>query len=142
MTNKEAKELEAALARLQTEVNRLDRLCAVAYRAGTAEDLQVLRLLRSAGSLRVGEIAARRASSVANISARLDRLEKRGLLTRERPPGDRRAVVAVLSEAGIEIADRSRSDRARALRASAAPPESKSLVAMAEALAEHAASLG
>jgi DNA-binding MarR family transcriptional regulator len=141
MTNNEAKRVEAALARLQTEVNRLDRLSAAVYQAGTAEDLQVLRLLRSAGPLRVGEIASRRASSVANISARLDRLEKRGMLTRERPAGDRRAVVAVLTEEGTEIADQSRRDRVRALRPTAGDVTAEAIESMTDALVEHASTL-
>jgi DNA-binding MarR family transcriptional regulator len=141
MTNNEAKKLEAALARLQTEINRLDRLTAATYQVGTAEDLQVLRLLRSDGPLRVGEIASQRASSVANISARLDRLEKRGLLTRERPPGDRRAVVAVLSDTGKELADRSRRDRVRALRPLSDDTSIATVQQVTEALVEHAAGL-
>ncbi len=115
MTGDEARSVERILAHLQTEINRLDRLAAATLQVGSAEDLQVLRLLLGSGPMRVGEIAATRCSSVANISARLDRLERRGLVVRERPPGDRRAVVAVLSDEGKAAAERSRCERLAAL---------------------------
>lgn len=103
--------LQAAVAELQTALNRADRVMADELGVGAAEDLQVLRLLSNEGPLRVGDLARRRWSSLATTSARLDRLEKRGLLTRERTPEDRRAVVARLTTAGRRAATRSRTRR-------------------------------
>lgn len=116
MKNRKAYELGTVVADLQTELNRSDRLSAATLQVGSAEDLQVLRMLLAAGPLRVGEIASRRCSSVATVSARLDRLERRGLVLRERPPGDRRAVVARLTDNGERTAKSSRRLRVAALR--------------------------
>lgn len=116
MNSKEAKELAVVIADLQTELNKADRLSAATLQVGSAEDLQVLRLLLSSGPLRVGEIASCRSSSVATVSARLDRLERRGLVVRERLPGDRRAVVASVTEVGSETAQASKREREKILR--------------------------
>ncbi len=116
MNNSEAKKLNAMLAGLQRELNRHDRLSAAALGVGSAEDLQVLRMLLSEGPLRVGQLAAQRSSSVATASARLDRLERRGYVVRERRPNDRRAVVAVLTDTGEKIAKLSRAQRTSSLR--------------------------
>lgn len=107
--------LDAAIAALQTELNRLDRANALRHGVGSMEDLQVLRLLRAHGPQRVGEIAARRAGSKATVSARLDRLEGRGLVDRSRIPGDRRAVVCDLTPEGRRVASASRRSRRRLL---------------------------
>jgi DNA-binding MarR family transcriptional regulator len=116
MNNKQAKELAALVADLQTELNKADRIGAATLQVGSAEDLQVLRLLLARGSLRVGEIASCRSSSVATVSARLDRLERRGLVIRERPPGDRRAVVSSVTKVGAETAQASKREREKVLR--------------------------
>lgn len=105
--------LDAAIAALQTELNGLDRRHAHHHHIGSMEDLQVLRLLFADGPQRVGEIAARQAASKATVSARLDRLERRGLLVRERVENDRRAVVCALTDEGRRIAKASRRDRRR-----------------------------
>ncbi len=97
-------------------MNKADRIAAATLQVGSAEDLQVLRLLLSTGPLRVGEIASSRSSSVATVSARLDRLERRGLVVRERPPGDRRAVVASVTQIGSETALVSKREREKILQ--------------------------
>lgn len=107
--------LADAVAELQTELNRSDRTAAEESRVGSAEDIQVLRLLLGTGPLRVGELARRRSASAATTSARLDRLEKRGFIARERVPDDRRAVWARLTEEGRSVAEASRAARHRAL---------------------------
>lgn len=103
------------IAELQIELDHADRVLAASLGVGAADDLQVLRLLLDEGPLRVGDLARRRRSSVATASARLDRLEKRGLLVRERPPGDRRAVVARLTTRGTQLARRASSIRQAAV---------------------------
>lgn len=105
MTDRER--LDTAIADLQTELNRIDRADADRQGVGSMEDLQVLRLLLAQGPQRVGAIARMRAASKATVSARIDRLERRGLVTRERISGDRRGVVCALTPQGRASAQRS-----------------------------------
>jgi DNA-binding MarR family transcriptional regulator len=112
--------LAILVAELQTELNRADRVVAAELGVGGSEDLQILRLLLSAGPLRVTDLARRRLSSLATASARLDRLEKRGLVVRERIPDDRRAVVVRLTDRGQDSAVESRAVRLAALEPIAA----------------------
>lgn len=103
--------LAELVAELQTELNRADREQAAALDVGGAEDLQVLRLLWREGPQRVGAVAQRRATTMTTTSGRLDRLERRGLVTKERLVGDRRAMVAVLTDAGQVAAETSNAAR-------------------------------
>ena len=134
----EVEGLAEAVARLQTELNRADRAMAAELGVGAAEDLQVLRLLLTAGPLRIGDLAKRRWASVATASARLDRLERRGLVVRERTPSDRRAVVARLSDEGARAAEASRHARLAALEPVADAIPLDSLERLVDALAETA----
>jgi len=111
----DAEALAMLVAELQTELNRADRATATELDVGGSEDLQLLRLLLSDGPMRVSDLARRRLISIATTSARLDRLEKRGLIVRERIPADRRAVVARLTDRGEQAAVESRSARLAAL---------------------------
>ena len=65
----------------------------------------VLRILRGAGSDGVSckEIGNRLVTRDPDITRLMDRLEKRGLLTRDRAPDDRRVVVHKLTPAGMEL---------------------------------------
>ena len=108
--------LATAIARLQTELNKADREAAARLGVGGAEDIQVLRLLLDEGPTRVSTLARRRGSSAATVSARLDRLERRGLVRRERLEEDRRAVVATLTASGRDAAFTSRAERHDRLR--------------------------
>lgn len=103
------------VARLQTELNRADRLQAGTLGVGGAEDLQILRLLLTSGQQRVGVIARARGTSMTTASGRIDRLERRGLVRRERVDDDRRATVVNLTPAGTEAATASFTDRLAAL---------------------------
>ena len=107
--------LASVVAELQTALNRADRAMAEELDVGSAEDLQVLRLLADEGPMRVGDLARRRWSSIATASARLDRLDKRGLVARERTTDDRRAVLARLTPNGKRTAFNSRKQRSAAL---------------------------
>lgn len=104
MVNRELRGLESAVADLQTALNRADRAMAHEFDVGGAEDLQVLRLLLAEGPKRVSDLARLRSTSVATTSARLDRLEKRGLVLRTRTAADRRAVIAELTPDGRRVA--------------------------------------
>ncbi|WP_019546949.1 MarR family winged helix-turn-helix transcriptional regulator [Streptomyces sulphureus] len=68
----------------------------------------VLTALRRAGapySRTAGELARSGLISSAGVTLRIDRLEKDGLIVRERDPEDRRVVHSRLSEQGIEQID-------------------------------------
>lgn len=68
----------------------------------TLEDYEVLLLLSEAEGLRlrVGELSDRMLASRTRLSQRIDRLERRGLVRRERCPEDRRAINVILTDEG------------------------------------------
>lgn len=68
----------------------------------------VLTALRRAGKpyrLTAGQLADSGLVSSAGVTLRIDRLEKDGLITRERDPDDRRVVYSCLTEKGRETVD-------------------------------------
>lgn len=71
----------------------------------TSTQYNVLRILRGAGpeGLMCSEIGERMISRDPDITRLIDRLEERGWVTRVRPPDDRRAVHAVITEAGEKL---------------------------------------
>ena len=77
-----------------------------------AEDLSmtqynVLRILRgSPQGLTCGEIASRMITRDPDVTRLLDRMEKRGLISRSRENRDRRTVLARISIRGLKLADR------------------------------------
>jgi DNA-binding MarR family transcriptional regulator len=60
----------------------------------------LLELERAGGRLRIGELGLRLVVEPYNVTRLLDRLEKEGLLKRQRASGDGRGAFAVLSEKG------------------------------------------
>jgi len=66
----------------------------------------LLELDRSGGRLRIGELANRLVIEPYNMTRLLDRLEKAGLLRRERVAGDRRGAFAVLTQEGAALRER------------------------------------
>jgi DNA-binding MarR family transcriptional regulator len=77
-----------------------------------AEDLSatqynVLRILRGASEgLPCGEIAKRMITRDPDVTRLLDRLEKRGLISRSREARDRRTVMTRITGAGLRLLDR------------------------------------
>jgi len=77
-----------------------------------AEDLSstqynVLRILRGAPQgLPCGEIAGRMITRDPDVTRLLDRMEKRGLISRARNSRDRRMVLARVSAAGLKLVNR------------------------------------
>jgi DNA-binding MarR family transcriptional regulator len=73
----------------------------------TPQQYNALRLLRAAhpGSLPTLELGARLVSRAPDITRLLDKLADRGLITRERPPDNRRQVQVAISESGIALLD-------------------------------------
>jgi len=71
----------------------------------TGAQYNVLRILRGAGSegLACREIGERMISHDPDITRLLDRMEKRGLITRERQTDDRRVVKTCVTAKGLEI---------------------------------------
>ena len=65
---------------------------------------RVLGLLAS-GHERAGDLAARLAVTKPTLTALVDGLVERGYVVRESPPGDRRAVRVVITDAGRAAAD-------------------------------------
>lgn len=65
----------------------------------------VLRILRGAGDdgLNCGEIGGRMIGREPDVTRLLDRLEKRGLVRRERKSADRRVILASILPAGLEL---------------------------------------
>jgi len=64
----------------------------------------VLRILRGAGEpLPCGQIGDRMVTRDPDITRLLDRLEKRGLITRERTATDRRVVLASITPEGLKL---------------------------------------
>ena len=65
----------------------------------------VLRILRGAGpeGLPCGEISDRLITRDPDITRLLDRMQKRGLVTRRRDPDDRRVVIAAITKAGLDL---------------------------------------
>ncbi len=69
----------------------------------TMPQLKVLLILGERGSARVSWLAEQMAVSPPNITGILDRLERRGWISRSADRVDRRVVRVVLSEAGREV---------------------------------------
>jgi len=66
----------------------------------------VLRILRGATEgLPCGEIASRLITRDPDVTRLLDRMEKRGLISRARESRDRRMVLARLTSAGLKLVD-------------------------------------
>jgi MarR family transcriptional regulator, organic hydroperoxide resistance regulator len=71
----------------------------------SATQYNVLRILRGAGTdgLACGEIGERMVTRDPDITRLLDRLEKRGLVGRNREKEDRRVVTARITAAGLDL---------------------------------------
>src|SRR5690606_34576115 len=66
----------------------------------TAPQLLVLREIQGRGELSVSELARRISLSQGTVTSILDRLQARGLVTRERSQADKRRVLLRLTTAG------------------------------------------
>ena len=67
----------------------------------TAPQILLLKTIRSQGETTIGKLADHMSLSQATVTTILDRLEKRGLVYRERSKEDKRKVHAHLTESGI-----------------------------------------
>ncbi len=97
---------EAFLSILRTADSLLREVDLILKPAGLSHaQYNILRILRGAGEpgLACREIGARMISRDPDITRLLDKLEARGLLTRERQRADRRVVKTRISETGLGI---------------------------------------
>ena len=73
----------------------------------TAQQYNALRLLRAEHpeALPTLVLAERLVSRAPDITRLVDKLEERGLITRTRPPENRRSVLVAIAEAGVALID-------------------------------------
>lgn len=69
----------------------------------TAPQILLLQAIRTRGQVTIGELANEVSLSQATVTTILDRLEKRGLVYRERSEIDKRKVHAFLTEAATDV---------------------------------------
>ena len=71
----------------------------------TPTQYNALRILRGAGAegLTCGEIGERMVTKDSDVTRLLDRLERRGLISRERPENNRRVVVTRITDEGLSL---------------------------------------
>ncbi|WKD51646.1 MarR family winged helix-turn-helix transcriptional regulator [Microbulbifer spongiae] len=69
----------------------------------TAPQILLLQTIRDKGEVTIGELANEMSLSQATVTSILDRLEKRGLVYRERSKEDKRKVHAYLTDQAAEI---------------------------------------
>ena len=99
-------EQEAFLNILKTADVLAGQLADLLKPAGlSATQYNVLRILRGAGGegLSCGEVGQRMITRDPDITRLMDRLEKRGLISRLRQSDDRRVVMSRISEAGLKV---------------------------------------
>ncbi|MCP1728497.1 DNA-binding MarR family transcriptional regulator [Natronospira proteinivora] len=93
-----------ALRRIIRAVDLYSRQLSVRHSL-TGPQLVCMRQLVSGGAMTPGQLAREISLSPATISGILDRLERRGYLTRERRPEDKRQVLVQLTEDGRTVAE-------------------------------------
>lgn len=99
-------EEEVLLNLARTAEHVSTQLAGVLKRADlTLTQYNVLRILRGAGEegLTCGEISERMVTRDSDVTRLLDRLGKRGLITRERPETNRRIVVTRITGEGLSL---------------------------------------
>ena len=99
---------EAHLSVARTDAKLLDGLEQVLKPHGIgATQYNVLRILRGAGAdgLCRNDLRDRLLTRMPDVTRLLDRMEKAGLVTRERDTADRRLVTTRLTEQGRELVD-------------------------------------
>lgn len=81
-------------------------------------DLRVLSIIAGSadGSVRMGDVADAMESMPARVTKRVRRLEERGLVRREMFPGDRRGVMAVITDEGRAMVARATATYERGVR--------------------------
>jgi DNA-binding MarR family transcriptional regulator len=94
-----------ALRRIIRAVDLYSRQLSIRHSL-TGPQLVCLRQLLQSGAMTPGQLAREVSLSPATISGILDRLEKRGYLTRTRRPEDKRQVLVELTASGESLVER------------------------------------
>jgi DNA-binding MarR family transcriptional regulator len=100
------------------------------------------RLSAAGGSLALGQLADHLACVKSNVTQLVDRLEADGLVRRQPDPGDRRSVLAVLTDEGrerLEAALQAQSGAEAEVLSTLAPGEQEQLFALLQQLGGAAA---
>jgi DNA-binding MarR family transcriptional regulator len=140
MASKAAKllEEEATLAVIRKADLLLQRVTDVLKPYGLSPtQYNVLRILRGAGKqgASCGEIGGKLISRDPDVTRMMDRLEKRGLLTRDRAKEDRRVVTHQLTAEGLALVnklDRPVQESHRATLRGIAPAKLETLISILE----------
>jgi DNA-binding MarR family transcriptional regulator len=104
--------LTAAVIRLarHLEIGRRETLAARDIEVWEYDVLVALRAADQPAGLSPGALIAATQVASGTMTNRIDRLARRGLVTREPDPGDRRGVLVRLTTAGRRKADQARAD--------------------------------
>jgi len=113
---------DAAIGRIETLVEELDRLASEAPETWTEADLtmgqlRALLVLRHRQPMSVSALSTAIRTSLGSGSALVDRLVRMGLVRRREDPDDRRIVLLELDDAGRAVLDRLVARRRALLRA-------------------------
>lgn len=99
-----AEDILLALRRIMRSMDIASRLLISQYGLTTPQ-LICLQHLQEQGPMTTGMLAQTVALSPATVTGILDRMERRGLVTRERRPEDKRRVLVALTEGGRAAAE-------------------------------------
>jgi DNA-binding MarR family transcriptional regulator len=101
-----SRQLDAAVSILRA-ANYVDRSCSPVFdqHGITSQQFNVLRILQGAGmeGLPTLDIAERMIEQAPGITRLLDRLERKKLVRRERPPDNRRQVLCYITKPGLDL---------------------------------------
>ena len=105
----------------------------------TVTQYNALRILRGAGpdGLMCGEVGERMVTKESDVTRLLDRLEARDLISRNRPPENRRVVMTTITKEGRELLDKlapSVGECNERLSSALSAAEKRSLIAMLESI--------
>jgi DNA-binding MarR family transcriptional regulator len=105
------------VARLRTALGRISRLIdrQVSNGGMTRTQLSVLGLIARRGPIGASEVAEVEGVNPTMLSRILSKLVDAGLVVRASGPDDRRAVLVQVTDAGAEVHDRLRAERAHLL---------------------------
>ena len=144
--HRERPDLDISPLAVLSRVSRLARHLDLARKAAFTEhqlepwEFDVLAALRRAGDpyeLSPGQLGAQAMVTSGTVTNRVDRLEARGFVRREREPSDRRGVRVVLTTAGQEAVDGALTDlldRERELLVGLTPTEQQKLANLLRSL--------
>ena len=143
---RERPDLDVSPLEILSRVTRLARHLDIARKAAFSDvgleiwEFDVLAALRRAGdpyALSPGQLGSQTMVTSGTITNRVDRLEERGLVRRERDPNDRRGVRVVLTDDGRTVVDEALTDlldRERQLLEDLSAAEQKALANMLRTL--------